>query len=150
MRASCATVLVLFVAGCGGGDDSPATSSPKPKPGPGPPIASVIGVARANAGFKGCKEVAPGAEQRPTAASDPKLIQALLCDGQIVGNYFVYRNPADAARYVAKQDRPTFVNGTIVVTTGEAFFAKQFDADGARTLPDELAKSCGCGQVHRP
>jgi hypothetical protein len=149
LALTCLTALA--VAGCGGGSaDSTGASSPKPVAKPAPPIAGVIAVAQKNAGFAGCKEVAPGAVQPGTAPGDPRTVQALLCDGQQVANYWVWDSDAAATSKTRREDRPSFVDGKIVVTTGEALLVKQFDAAKAKTLPAEIEAACGCGAVVTP
>jgi hypothetical protein len=144
--ASLALLLASLGGGCGGGDSSKA---PTPAPAaPAPTMAQVIAAARHNAGFAGCKRVAPGAVQPPTVPAEPR-IQAILCDGLMVGNVFVYRDAATAERRIGllSQDRPFLVNRETVVTTGAALLAKTYDAKGALTLPAELKSACGCGEV---
>jgi hypothetical protein len=148
MRVAAAASLALLLAslsGCGGGSGK----GPPPAPAaPAPTMAQVIAAARHNAGFAGCKRVAPGAVQPPTVPAEPR-IQAILCDGLTVGNVFVYRDAATAERRIGllSQDRPFLVNRETVVTTGAALLAKTYDAKGALTLPAELKSACACGEV---
>lgn len=150
---ACAAGLAVCAAGlaaCGGGDSDFQPSPAPAKKVAGPSLDQVIAAARKNPGFAGCKEIAPGAVQKKEAATDPETIQALLCDGQIVSLYWVWGSEAEAAAKTRRDDRPSFVNRRIVVTTGEALLAKQYDAAKARTLPAEIKSACGCGTVVTP
>jgi hypothetical protein len=137
-------LIALVTAGCGGADDPPANAKP------GPPIATVVQIAQKNAGFAGCKEVEQGAGIPTPAATDPESIQPLLCDQLQVADFWVWKSDAEAKAKAAREDRPAFVNGKIVVTTGEALLVKQFDAEKAKTLATEIKDACGCGTVVTP
>ena len=100
--------------------------------------------------LRGCKEVEEGAAIQTQAASDPESIHPLLCDQQQVADYWVWKSDAEATAKAAREDRPSFVNGKIVVTTGEALLAKQYDSDKSKTLPEEIKAACGCGTVVTP
>jgi hypothetical protein len=142
-------VAAVGLAGCGGGGDS-TTAAPKPAAKAGPSIAEVVAIAKKNKGFAGCKEVAPGAPLETPAPTDPKTIQPLLCDGLQVTDYWVWGSEAEATAKTKRDDRPSFVNGKVVVTTGEALLAKQYDSAKAMTLPQEIKAACGCGMVVTP
>jgi hypothetical protein len=139
-------VAALVIAGCGGG----GTESKDPPKKPGPPIATVVDVARHNAGFAGCKRVEQGAGIPTPAATDPESIQPLLCDQLQVADYWVWNSDAEANAKAAREDRPAFVNGKVVVTTGDALLVKQFDAEKAKTLATEIRDACDCGTVVTP
>jgi hypothetical protein len=150
-----ACLVALVIAGCGGGGGgdptTAATAAPKPAADkPGPDMAAVVAVAQQNAGFAGCRKVELGAVIAKQAASDPESIHPLLCDNQQVADYWVWGSDADATAKTKREDRPSFVNGKIVVTTGEALLAKQYDAEKAKSLAAEIKAACACGTVVTP
>ena len=148
-----AAALARGPAACGGGDEGEAGAGEETAPAAseGPPVAQVIDVAKKNKGFAKCRKVEPGLERDEAGGSEPEVIQAILCDDATVGNYFRYESAEAAAAYEPTfDDRPYFVAGDVVVSTGDAVLAKTYDAEGARTLPDELKAACGCGEVKTP
>src|SRR3954468_11265820 len=139
-----AAFAAAVLGACGGGDGGDGGGAKS-----GPTLAEVIAVARKNPGFRRCKKVEPGARQTSKGAGEADYFQALLCDRATVGSYFFYPDDASAAAYdqSGQRDRPWFVNGRVVVSTGDAVFAKTYAADAAKSLAGDVKSSCGCGEV---
>lgn len=117
-----------------------------------PSVAEVVRVARRNRGLESCKEVSSGLlDNTPEDEREPREIRSILCDGRIVGDWRRYRDAGARERYGAPvfNDRPYFVNGNVVVTTGEAVMT-DIDPDAWARLPTELRRRCACGEVRQP